>query len=681
MKNYVFFSFVLMLILIASMLTSQNITITDDGTYTAHNSAMLDVKSLTKGLLIPRMTETERDAITSPATGLLVFVTDDNNFYYYDGSSWKQFSGGSDGDWTVSGNDMYSAVSGNVGIGSSAPLEKLEVNGNIRFRQGADRSLFVGESSTGIAHNGFDLTVNAGNAGGYIWGPGPYPGGELFLRGGNAGGILNAGKGGNVNIVAGDAAGIQGVANGGDVYVYGGLPVTNGDPGNVILAHNGFDPFGRVGVGTSIPVAELDVNGKTKTLQLQVGTTSTPGDILTAVDSYGNAAWQPAGGGGGGSWNLTGNAGTVPGTDFLGTTDNTALQLHVNSIRALRIEPHSTSPNLIGGYFGNIVNSGVFGATISGGGTSGNVNQAIDNYCVISGGYKNVAGDPVSDSYAATVGGGSDNIAGHRYTTVSGGYSNTADRQFATIGGGMYNTASHQYSTVCGGTNNFNRGDGGAIGGGQGNTIGLYGHSAVIPGGWKNSAYGMFSLAAGNKAKADHHGSIVIAANSATWVSPADSINSGGDEQMVLRADGGMYITNTGGIAPYDPSKLINTSTGAYLSDAGIWTNSFKTDNLGNIKTIDKEDILEKVAQLSITQWSLEGDNSGVSHIGPSAREMNNIFGLASESESISTIDPAGIALAAIQGLYKRLQEKETQIETLEQRLKELENKIAALKK
>lgn len=51
-------------------------------------SASLDVTSTTTGVLIPRMTTAQYNAITSPATGLLVYCTDDNKFYYYDGVQW-----------------------------------------------------------------------------------------------------------------------------------------------------------------------------------------------------------------------------------------------------------------------------------------------------------------------------------------------------------------------------------------------------------------------------------------------------------------------------------------------------------------------------------------------------------------------------------------------------------------
>ena len=95
-------------------------------------SAMLDVVSTTKGMLIPRMTQTQRDAIGTPASGLLIYQTDNTTgFYYYDGSTW-QMIGGADNDWTISGNDIYSANSGNVGIGANSPVSKLHIgNGGL----------------------------------------------------------------------------------------------------------------------------------------------------------------------------------------------------------------------------------------------------------------------------------------------------------------------------------------------------------------------------------------------------------------------------------------------------------------------------------------------------------------------------------------------------------------------
>jgi len=92
-------------------------------------SAMLDIQSSEKGLLIPRMTATERDNISSPATGLTVYVTDDNTFYYYNGTEWV--ANNHDNDWKVNGTDMYAIPTGNVGIGTTTPSEKLVVGPDV----------------------------------------------------------------------------------------------------------------------------------------------------------------------------------------------------------------------------------------------------------------------------------------------------------------------------------------------------------------------------------------------------------------------------------------------------------------------------------------------------------------------------------------------------------------------
>lgn len=67
---------------------SQSVSINNNGN-AADSSAMLDVSSTTKGLLIPRMTAGQRSLINAPATGLLVYQTDgDAGFYYYNGTNW-----------------------------------------------------------------------------------------------------------------------------------------------------------------------------------------------------------------------------------------------------------------------------------------------------------------------------------------------------------------------------------------------------------------------------------------------------------------------------------------------------------------------------------------------------------------------------------------------------------------
>jgi hypothetical protein len=75
--------------LAAIVLTASTYAQVGIGTTTPDASAALDITSTTGGLLVPRMTETQRDAISPAATGLMIYQTDGTaGFYYYNGSSW-----------------------------------------------------------------------------------------------------------------------------------------------------------------------------------------------------------------------------------------------------------------------------------------------------------------------------------------------------------------------------------------------------------------------------------------------------------------------------------------------------------------------------------------------------------------------------------------------------------------
>ncbi len=169
------------------------------------------------------------------------------------------------------------------------------------------------------------------------------------------------------------------------------------------------------------------------------------------------------GGGNGGetdeAWRLTGNAGTTPGTHFVGTTDAVPLELKVNGARALRLEPTTGTPNVIGGHGDNAVTDGVVGAAIGGGGAPGNAayNVVTDDYGTIGGGQGNRAGNDAGttdDQRFATVGGGKGNTAARVAATVAGGNANRATGNYATVAGGRENDAAASYATVGGGRNN-----------------------------------------------------------------------------------------------------------------------------------------------------------------------------------------------------------------------------------
>jgi trimeric autotransporter adhesin len=90
---------------LAGNTNAQNVAINTDGS-TANASSMLDVKSSTKGILIPRLTSTQRLAIATPANGLMVYDTDSLSFSYYDSSSWQFLKGinNNANNWNTAGN-------------------------------------------------------------------------------------------------------------------------------------------------------------------------------------------------------------------------------------------------------------------------------------------------------------------------------------------------------------------------------------------------------------------------------------------------------------------------------------------------------------------------------------------------------------------------------------------------
>jgi uncharacterized protein (TIGR02145 family) len=118
------------------------------------NSAMLDVKSTSKGMLVPRMTLAQRNAIASPATALLVYCTDNNEYYTNKGTpaspSWVMISS----QWINQGSNIC-FNSGNVGIGTFNPVNKLQVNGVVAAAYGSNTSAAFrfdnGAENTGLS--------------------------------------------------------------------------------------------------------------------------------------------------------------------------------------------------------------------------------------------------------------------------------------------------------------------------------------------------------------------------------------------------------------------------------------------------------------------------------------------------------------------------------------------------
>jgi hypothetical protein len=140
-----FFTFLAVVLLTATTFAQVGI-----GTTNPDGSAALDITSTTKGLLIPRITTAQRNAIASPATGLMVYQTDGTTgFYYYNGSSWSD---------VASSGVPYTGATGAVDLGAY----DLTVNGiTVGKGLGAIASnTAVGTNALNSNTTGYENTAN-----------------------------------------------------------------------------------------------------------------------------------------------------------------------------------------------------------------------------------------------------------------------------------------------------------------------------------------------------------------------------------------------------------------------------------------------------------------------------------------------------------------------------------------
>ncbi len=397
---------------------------------------------------------------------------------------------------------------------------------------------------------------------------------------------------------------------------------------------------GVFGLGAARPGATRGVMGQTKSTQgigvvgLAVATGGKPNGVRGVVKSAEGTAGVFINEAGGKILSGKGSGGTeVFSVDGSGRING-----------GLLVQQNATSPNLIGGFSGNSVTSGVVAATISGGGDNTGTNRVTDNFGTVGGGWNYQAGDNAGttvDNTFAIVGGGQNNTANSFAATVGGGSSNTASGSLASVGGGVSNEASGFAATVGGGQSNI-----------------ASGSWATVPGGHLNAAQGPYSFAAGRRAQANHDGAFV-------WGDSTDAdVASTAANQFIARAIGGVKF--------YSSTDTTDPAPGVQLvSGASAWSTISDRASKENFAPVDGQALLARLNAIPLLTWNWRAQDASIRHMGPMAQDFRAAFELGSDDKHISTVDADGVALAAIQALYRLSLEKDAQLRKQQAQIQE----------
>jgi hypothetical protein len=311
-------------------------------------------------------------------------------------------------------------------------------------------------------------------------------------------------------------------------------------------------------------------------------------NTITGINNFTNAGNLFVGNGAGltGLWRTTGNAGTNPASDFVGTTDNVGFTIRANNVPAIRITPFTTDTHTI--VMGSLSNSaGAFeGATIGGGGSEFPLderNQVTGDFGTIAGGLGNTA------SRSGFVGGGFQNRSGN-WSVASGGSGNWAFGQYSSVGGGINNRIQSpnlnpppNNATIAGGSTNEVQGTSGAIGGGFQNIIEQASSFGTIVGGANNRVVGSNATVLGGASNTAGGNNSVVLGSNAKSRTPTEAGDADGDQGTFVFAD-----ATSGTFTSTGPNQYLVRASGGM----GVGTNAptsqlHVVDNIGPVARIE----------------------------------------------------------------------------------------------
>ncbi len=140
-----------------------------------------------------------------------------------------------------------------------------------------------------------------------------------------------------------------------------------------------------------------------------------------------------------------------------------------------------------------------------------------------------------------------------------------------------------------------------------------------------------------------------------------------------------LYVSDYIGIGVSNPTQPVQFSSGAYLDANGNLHPSSDRNAKTALRPIDPQQVLAQVLRLPILSWQYRNEKESVRHIGPMAQDFHSAFHMGDDDKTISTLDSQGVALAAIQGLHRQIQEKDARIQVQQQQIDALSQRLARL--
>jgi hypothetical protein len=278
---------------IAVTTNAQSVSVNTDGS-TADASSILDVKSTNKGMLVPRMTTTQRTAIIAPANGLLVYDTDVKSFWYYNGAAWTNITGGGGGGSLTLPYDATVSLPGTA-------FKIANTNGN-----SIEVASTNGSGVYGYSENGSGINANSTNSFGLLASSAQSNAIRAFSGNGNptiyatntnASGVAISGNSSLHDAILGTSAGAgkAGIYGTSTANGYGVRGFSVSGTGTYGSSNTGYGIIASSNSGVGLRTSStsgnaLEVFGKLKIYGAAVNPQN--GAVLTS-DAEGNAVWKP----------------------------------------------------------------------------------------------------------------------------------------------------------------------------------------------------------------------------------------------------------------------------------------------------------------------------------------------------------------------------------------------------